>query len=90
MDDITRSSRDVQRALEHELPQTHIVALDLLELDQEVNAVLLRRLPLVERHPGIATALRDGCHGRRARREHQTIRGVLEPRVQDLANRLLH
>ena len=90
MNDVSGCAGDVQSSLEHELPQTDIVALNLLELEEEVNAVLLRRLPLVQRHPRIATALCDGCHRRRAGCKDQTIRRILEPRVQNLTNCLLH
>jgi hypothetical protein len=64
MNDIAGRTRDVESSLEHQLPHIDIIALNLLELDKEVNAVLLRRLPLVEAKPSISAALGNRRNGR--------------------------
>ena len=54
---------DIQTALEHMRLERGVVALTCLEPKQEVNAVLVRRLPLVHAEPGVAAAVLHGSHG---------------------------
>ena len=81
---------NVELPLEHTLLEHRIKGLARLELDQEVNAVLIRRLPLVDRRPRIPLAIRQRCDRRRARSEDQSVRLVLELGIQNRLNRILH
>ena len=87
---IARRSRDIQRSLHDPLPNGRVKVLAVLQLDQEVNAVMRGRLPLVDRHPGLAATLRHRSHRRCPRSEHQTVCRILKVRIQHLANCRLH
>ena len=87
---ITRSPRDIQRSLDNTLPQGRVKALAILELDQEVNAVVRGRLPLVHHKPGATLRLISRRHRSRARSKDQTVDRVVKGRIQDLADCLLH
>jgi len=72
------------------LLQDRVERIASLELDQEVNAVLVSRLPLVDRCPCIALAVRQRSHWRGAGREDEAIRLILKLGGEHRVNRLLH
>ena len=91
VDDVkSASATDIQLSLEHSLFQHSVERLTWLELDEEVNAVLVSRLPLVDSRPGVSLAVSERCNGRRTRREDQTVRMILELGVQHCGDCLLH
>ena len=83
-------ARDVQRTLEHVRLEHRVVALARLVAEQEVNAVLISRLPLVDAEPRVSAAVLHGRHGGGLGCEDQTVRRVAELGVQQGVDGLLH
>ena len=80
----------IQSALEHVGLQHRIVALAWLVAKQEVNAILVRGLPLVHTQPRVATTVLHWSHSRGLWREDQPVCRVSELGVQQGVDGLLH
>ena len=80
----------IQSTLEHVRLQHRIVALAWLVAKQEVNAILIRGLPLVHTQPRVATTVLHWSHSRGLWREDQPVCRVSELGVQQGVDGLLH
>ena len=81
---------DIQLPLEHALLQHGIIRLAGTELHQKVNAVLVSRLPLVDRSPRISTSVSQRSHRRAPWRKDQSIGLILKLGVQHRVDGFLH
>ena len=89
-DVLARRPRDVELSLPHHRLANHVVGRRRHNLEQKVDRVLVRRLPLVHPPPRAALGVLRRRHWRHAGRKDAAVRLVLVLGVEDLANALLH
>ncbi len=86
----TGRARNLERALPCLLAKARVLCRTRFHTKQEVNGILVGRLPLVDTRPRIASAFTAGSQRRVAGRKDETIRRLLKLSLQDASNRSLH
>lgn len=86
----TSGARDLERALASLLAKDGILRRALVDTKQEVDGVLVRRLPLLDTEPSVSATLAQRSQRRVTRREDQTVGRLLKLGVQNARNRGFH
>ena len=86
----TGRARNLESTLPCLLTKDGVLCRTRFHTKQEVNGVLVGRLPLVDTRPRIASAFTAGSQRRVPGREDETIGRLLKLGLQDASNRSLH